>query len=66
MDFLFCFCLNLLSCLNKGFSVGDELGLAESLNNLEVDKRRSVSQFEGALAANSIGTIPASKLPVKN
>lgn len=51
----------------KGFSVGDELGLAESLNNVEVDKRRSANQFEGALvAANSIGTLPASKLPVRN
>lgn len=57
---------NFLFCDNKGFSVGDELGLAESLNNVEVDKRRSVSQFEGALAANSIGTLPASKLPVSN
>lgn len=47
-----------------GFSVGDELGLPESIGNLEGNKRRSLSDRDSAAAANSIGTLPASKLPV--
>lgn len=47
-----------------GFSVGDELGFGESLGNLESNKRRSLSHGDQLIAANSVGTIPASNLPV--
>lgn len=50
---------------NLGFSVGDELGLPESIGNLEGNKRRSLSDRDSIAAANSIGTLPASKLPVR-
>lgn len=50
--------------LKKGFSVGDELGLNESLGNLDGNKRRSISAGDQLIAANSVGTVPASKLPV--
>lgn len=48
----------------KGFSVGDELGLNESLGNLDGNKRRSISAGDALIAANSVGTVPASKIPV--
>lgn len=48
----------------KGFSVGDELGLEESLGNLDGNKRRSISNTEALIATNSVGTLPAAKLPV--
>lgn len=48
----------------KGLSVGDDLGLKESLNNVEPDKRRSISNTDALIATNSVGTLPASKLPV--
>lgn len=54
------FCV-LFSCV--GFSLGDELGLAESLGNLEGNKRRSLSQRD-SLAINNIGVFPAAKLTV--
>uniref|UniRef100_A0A182U3G4 Uncharacterized protein n=1 Tax=Anopheles melas TaxID=34690 RepID=A0A182U3G4_9DIPT len=44
-----------------GFSVGDELGLAESLGNVEANKRRALNIRTGA---NNIGVLPASKMPV--
>lgn len=47
----------------SGFSVGDELGLAESLGNLEGNKRRSLSQRD-SLSVNNIGVFPAAKLTV--
>lgn len=47
-----------------GFSVGDELGLPESISNLEGNKRRSLSDRDALAAANSIGTVPAIRLPV--
>lgn len=50
--------------LKKGFSVGDELGLNESLGNLDGNKRRSISAGDALIAANSVGTVPASKIPV--
>ncbi|XP_041788359.1 uncharacterized protein LOC121603551 isoform X1 [Anopheles merus] len=43
-----------------GFSVGDELGLAESLGNVEANKRRALNIRTGA---NNIGVLPASKMP---
>ncbi|XP_055301869.1 uncharacterized protein LOC129568231 isoform X2 [Sitodiplosis mosellana] len=46
-----------------GFSVGDELGLEESLGNLDGNKRRSISNTDALIATNSVGTLPASKLP---
>ncbi|XP_041788373.1 proteoglycan 4 isoform X3 [Anopheles merus] len=42
------------------FSVGDELGLAESLGNVEANKRRALNIRTGA---NNIGVLPASKMP---
>lgn len=48
---------------STGFSVGDELGFGESLGNLDGNKRRSVSQVDSLIAANSVGTVPATKLP---
>lgn len=50
----------------KGFSLGDELGLTESLGNLEGNKRRSVSNFDAQLATanNNVGVLPAEKLTV--
>nr|CAD27768.1 putative chitin binding protein [Anopheles gambiae] len=45
----------------RGFSVGDELGLAESLGNVEANKRRALNIRTGA---NNIGVLPASKMPV--
>lgn len=49
-----------------GFSLGDELGLTESLGNLEGNKRRSVSNFDAQLATanNNVGVLPADKLTV--
>lgn len=44
-----------------GFSVGDELGFPESLGNLEGNKRRAINLRTGA---NSIGVLPAAKMPV--
>lgn len=58
--FMLFFCV-LFSCV--GFSLGDELGLAESLGNLEGNKRRSLSQRD-SLAINNIGVFPAAKLTV--
>lgn len=49
---------------NTGFSVGDELGFGESLGNLDGNKRRSISHADQLIAANSVGTVPASKQPV--
>ena len=46
-----------------GFSLGDELGLAESLGNVEGNKRRSLSQRD-SLTVNNIGVFPAAKLTV--
>ncbi|XP_021705676.1 uncharacterized protein LOC5572844 isoform X1 [Aedes aegypti] len=46
-----------------GFSVGDELGLAESLGNVEANKRRALNVRTGA-GVNNIGVLPASKQPV--
>ncbi|XP_058056195.1 uncharacterized protein LOC131207592, partial [Anopheles bellator] len=43
-----------------GFSVGDELGLAESLGNVEANKRRALNI---RTSANNIGVLPASKMP---
>ncbi|XP_037041412.1 uncharacterized protein LOC119078071 isoform X1 [Bradysia coprophila] len=43
-----------------GFSVGDELGFAESLGNVEGNKRRSLSERQ---TINTIGVLPASKQP---
>uniref|UniRef100_A0A182J8B7 Uncharacterized protein n=1 Tax=Anopheles atroparvus TaxID=41427 RepID=A0A182J8B7_ANOAO len=43
-----------------GFSVGDELGLAESLGNVEANKRRALNIRPNA---NNIGVLPASKMP---
>lgn len=48
---------------STGFSVGDELGFGESLGNLDGNKRRSVSQVDQLIAANSVGTVPVTKLP---
>ncbi|XP_062716030.1 uncharacterized protein LOC109425466 isoform X2 [Aedes albopictus] len=45
-----------------GFSVGDELGLAESLGNVEANKRRALNVRTGA-GVNNIGVLPASKQP---
>ncbi|XP_055382934.1 uncharacterized protein LOC129613053 isoform X2 [Condylostylus longicornis] len=42
------------------FSVGDELGLPESLGNLEGERRRSVNYKH---APNDIGVVPAANLP---
>uniref|UniRef100_A0AAG5CUQ1 Uncharacterized protein n=1 Tax=Anopheles atroparvus TaxID=41427 RepID=A0AAG5CUQ1_ANOAO len=42
------------------FSVGDELGLAESLGNVEANKRRALNIRPNA---NNIGVLPASKMP---
>lgn len=47
-----------------GFTVGDELGLPESIGTVEGNKRRSLSDRDTFAAANSIGVLPASKLPV--
>ncbi|XP_058130458.1 uncharacterized protein LOC131272654 [Anopheles coustani] len=44
-----------------GFSVGDELGLAESLGNVEANKRRALNI---RTSANNIGVLPASKMPL--
>lgn len=44
-----------------GFSVGDELGLAESLGNVEGSKRRALNIRTNV---NNIGVLPASKMPV--
>ncbi|XP_035897539.1 uncharacterized protein LOC118505609 isoform X2 [Anopheles stephensi] len=46
-----------------GFSVGDELGLAESLGNVEANKRRALNIRTGA---NNIGVLPASKMPTSS
>ncbi|XP_050084816.1 uncharacterized protein LOC126570824 isoform X2 [Anopheles aquasalis] len=43
-----------------GFSVGDELGLTESLGNVEANKRRALNIRTNA---NNIGVLPASKMP---
>ncbi|XP_055644091.1 homeobox protein 13 isoform X2 [Toxorhynchites rutilus septentrionalis] len=43
-----------------GFSVGDELGLAESLGNVEGSKRRALNIRTNV---NNIGVLPASKMP---
>lgn len=51
--------------MELGFSVGDELGFPESLGTVEGNKRRSLSDRDTAAIANSIGTLPASKLPVR-
>lgn len=45
-----------------GFSVGDELGFPESLGNVEGSKRRALNLRTGA---NSIGVLPAAKMPVR-
>ncbi|XP_065076123.1 uncharacterized protein mtg isoform X2 [Ochlerotatus camptorhynchus] len=45
-----------------GFSVGDDLGLAESLGNVEANKRRALNVRTGA-GVNNIGVLPASKQP---
>lgn len=44
-----------------GFSFGDELGFAESLGNLEANKRRSLNLKTGS---NDIGVYPAAKMIV--
>lgn len=44
-----------------GFSLGDELGLAESLGNVEGSKRRALNVRTNV---NNIGVLPASKMPV--
>ncbi|XP_055549440.1 uncharacterized protein LOC129732516 isoform X2 [Wyeomyia smithii] len=43
-----------------GLSVGDELGLAESLGNVEGSKRRALNVRTNV---NNIGVLPASKMP---
>ncbi|EDS28862.1 chitin binding protein [Culex quinquefasciatus] len=43
------------------FSLGDELGLAESLGNVEGSKRRALNVRTNV---NNIGVLPASKMPV--
>lgn len=60
------FSLLFLNQKPKGFSLGDELGLTESLGNLEGNKRRSVSNFDAQLATanNNVGVLPAEKLSV--
>lgn len=50
----------------SGFSVGDELGLGESLGNTDSNKRRSISQVDQLIAANAVGTVPASKSSVSD
>ena len=45
-----------------GFSVGDELGFPESLGNVEGSKRRALNLRTGA---NSLGVLPAAKMPVR-
>lgn len=49
-----------------GLSLGDELGLAESLGNLEGDttERRRAINYNGGGSTNEIGVLPASAQPV--
>lgn len=46
--------------------MGDELGLAESLGNLEGDtsERRRAINYNGGGYSNDIGVLPASEQPV--
>lgn len=46
---------------SSGFSVGDDLGLTESISNLEGSKRRALNLRTNV---NNIGVLPASKMPV--
>lgn len=58
------FCLSFL-----GFSLGDELGFAESLGNVEGGRRRSIGYKNGP-PPNAIGVLPGNqqvyKLNLKN
>uniref|UniRef100_A0A1A9WH08 Chitin-binding type-2 domain-containing protein n=1 Tax=Glossina brevipalpis TaxID=37001 RepID=A0A1A9WH08_9MUSC len=42
-----------------GFSLGDELGFAESLGNLEGDRRRAIN-YKNGFIPNGVGVLPAS------
>lgn len=46
----------------SGFSLGDELGFAESLGNVEGNKKRSLDVRPGS---NALGVLPAAKMPVR-
>jgi hypothetical protein len=48
--------------VEKGFSVGDELGFPESLGNVEGSKRRALNL---KTSGNHIGVLPASQMPVR-
>jgi hypothetical protein len=54
--------LTFFSRLTTGFSLGDELGFPESIGNQEGSKRRALNLKTGA---NSIGVLPAAKMPVR-
>lgn len=50
----------------SGLSLGDELGLTESLGNLEGDtsERRRAINYNAGGYSNDIGVLPASEQPV--
>lgn len=53
--------LSIILFVFTGFSLGDELGFAESIGNLESNKRRSLNVKTGS---NTLGVYPAQKVPV--
>ncbi|KAL5273932.1 mtg family protein [Megaselia abdita] len=57
--------IGLLFSIAVGLSLGDELGLAESLGNLEGDtsERRRAINYNGGSYSNDIGVLPASEQP---